>query len=472
MTNDPVETARAYFAERDNSLLGGILADWARWEEGLPDSIPVERRRTVEKVELLDESATQVVVDVRAGQRTTIPRGTYVWDTSFDGPAVLERDGDDWRIVDFTLDGRRRSHALVVGPLAEQEQEGLTLRILGVDRAPRATSVLAEIVNDTTEEVRVEHGVLLIAGVWRRVRAQAAAIAPGATGTIALASAHTVALTQPALTIGLRARSGRRRVRFLLHAPLARPVQPLRQPPPRRLPLLQDSQPAMLTLYALLTVALAWWLGWFALIVPVFLVLLYWRQVRAVGRVPRRLHGIRHVLDALVIAACLAGTWFTPAAELTVPIAVGLVAYASLTLLRVGEGTRMLLAFSAATTWLALLGGPTDALSPCRIAGGDPGATADAFARDVFAADLAAARRLAVRSAFPYEQLLRQPLPARAAAASIAHRREATGGALCKPLAARNVTHCFLYRTPTNTTVQLWVGIGCEARRWRVELAL
>jgi hypothetical protein len=77
----------------------------------------------------------RAVVEVHGSIAAHLTRGRYAVRVELDGPALLEKADGRWRVVDFTRDGRRRSKALVFGPLAEQHQHGVSARVLAVDRS-------------------------------------------------------------------------------------------------------------------------------------------------------------------------------------------------------------------------------------------------------------------------------------------------------------------------------------------------
>jgi hypothetical protein len=465
----PVDVVRAYFESLDDRWLGGELATWAALQAPADGPSPYEHTRAVHEVQLVEEHETRAVVSVRAENVARIPRGTFAWHTSFDGPVVLERTGDGWRIVDYTLDGRARSDSVVVGPLAEQENAGITVRVLGVDLTPRATRILVEVENGTAEEARVDRLFVVHGGRWRRAGGAARALSPGES----VAIQHTIGAIERShrsVSVAAVARLGRRRLPFLLHVPLARPAAPFRSAPPRRLPLAASAWAAGPFGYAVLTAVIAWWLGWFALLVPVFVVLVYWRHWRTTGRLPERLYAVRHVLDVAVVAVCCVVPWLTPAPYLAVPIAVGVASYLLLGVARVGDAVRFTVAISVATGWLALLGGPDGPLSPCRLAGGDPGDTADAFAMAVLRADRPAARALETAGARRVYRLVTRPVTSARAARAVARRRDLTSSSLCHDLAGPALAHCYVY--PLGAQVlPVYVGLRCEARDWRVAVA-
>jgi len=465
----PIEVVHAYFESLDERWLGGDLAEWGALHKRAEGPERFEHTRTIHAVEVLEETDTRVVVAVRAENVARIARGTFEWRTSFDGPAVLKRTSEGWRIVDYTLDGRRRSDSVILGPLAEQENGGVTVVVLGVDVTPRATRILVEVANGTVHEVRIDRIFVVHGGSWRRASGGARQIPPGGSVTVD----QTVGEIEPShrsVSVAVAARIGRKRLPFLLHAPLARPAAPFRSAPPRRLPLTAGSRAAAWGFYVLLTAVLAWWLDWFALIVPIFVVLVYWRYWRTIGRLPKQLYAARHVLDAAVIGVCCVVPWLTPAAELAVPVAVGVASYLVLGAARVGDAVRFMAAISAATGWLALLGGPDDVLSPCKLAGGDPARTADTFAAAVFRADRPAARSLETPTARRYGRLLPHAVPPRAAARALADRRDYTSTRFCRLVSRDLVTHCYVYRVGA-AVLPLYVGVRCDAHDWRIVAA-
>jgi hypothetical protein len=109
-------------------------------------------------------------------------------------------------------------------------------------------------------------------------------------------------------------------------------------------------------------------------------------------------------------------------------------------------------------------------LSPCRLAGGDPGDTADAFAMAVLRADRPAARALETAGARRVYRLVTRPVTSARAARAVARRRDLTSSSLCHDLAGPALAHCYVY--PLGAQVlPVYVGLRCEARDWRVAVA-
>jgi hypothetical protein len=467
MSESPADVARAHFTDPDRRRLGGALATWARWAAGVPD--PFAHAHRVDGIELIEETGDRAVVDLRGESRSTLAGSTQEWRFSLNGPAVLERTEGEWRVVDYTLDGRRRSHSLVLGPLAEQERERVVVRVLGVDRRASSTSVLLEIENGSAAELRVDRALIRIFGSWAPAHAAAGPVPGGETRSVLVTTTQTISLTADALSVGLRLRDGQRRLDFLLEVPLRRPNELVRQRPPRRLPLLPHTRRSALLVLAGATAATALLLGWSAILLPIFVGLSLWRRVRL--RVRNR--ALRVVLDPVVVAAALALLWFTPAVELALPVGVGIVAWAALRVLRLSEGRRMAVAWAAFAVWLILLGGPNDTFSPCRVGDGSPTHVADTFARAVYRGDLAAARKVADHRAIGSGILLPRDVPPARAVDALANRRDATGGPICKLARSREVTRCYVYEAPrAAATTSLWVAVGCDVRHWRVRSAL
>src|SRR5262249_51201193 len=80
----------------------------------------------------------------------------------WNGPVRLEKLDGRWLVMDFSIDGRSRLAAIVVGPLAEQRQPGVDLRVLGFDRAGTMTQVAIELPNTGTEPVKLARCYALV----------------------------------------------------------------------------------------------------------------------------------------------------------------------------------------------------------------------------------------------------------------------------------------------------------------------
>src|SRR6266567_8257485 len=148
-----MEAARSFFGQPHDpdEVLGGPLLEWVRLRGSQPWTARFEQNRTLESAELVELTETIAVVMVRAEHHVRIPRGFREYRLRLDGPALLEKRDGRWRVIDFTLDGRRRLEAIVRGQLAEQEQNGVTVRVVGVDRGTSATEFLLEVDNSSVE---------------------------------------------------------------------------------------------------------------------------------------------------------------------------------------------------------------------------------------------------------------------------------------------------------------------------------
>ena len=114
-----------------------------------------------------------------------------------------------------------------------------------------------------------------------------------------------------AIALDVRTPHGRRP--FVMRVALEPPVEVVPQRPPRALPLLRGSWPRQLVVWAAITAGFAWWYSWWALIIPVYLGLVLYENVRQRGALPHRLHAARHLVDVLVVAAAFLVLWATPA---------------------------------------------------------------------------------------------------------------------------------------------------------------
>jgi hypothetical protein len=369
----------------EEELVGGPLLVWMRYPQASSWYGRYEHRRTLESAEIRELDEQQAVVEIRAGETGSAKRGSGEYAVRYDGPAVLARIGGRWRIVDYMVMGRRRLEAIVLGPLAEQEQAGITVRVLGVDRGVRYTRFAVELANAGETEARFDQAYALFetTTAWSRLgHDRIPAVEPGGATTTVFASNHVLDLADPVFGISFRIRAGGRKLPFLLKVPLAKPEQLDPQPPPRMLPLLRRSVPRSLLFYGLVAVALAFWQPEVAVIVPLSIVVAVYAQIRAGGGLPERLYRVRYLLDALVAVAVFAALWefLTPVA---VPAAVGALVYLLLwRFARRRRQLRLLAAFCVAFAWLFLLGASDGRLSPCRLADGTRTAAADDAVRE------------------------------------------------------------------------------------------
>jgi hypothetical protein len=469
-----LEVARAFFADLDDKWVGGPVLEWTRLRGHTQWADRFERRHTVESAELHESSPDRVVVDVRAGVLFTAARTSTQPQARFDGPAVLEKLDDEWRVVDFTIDGRRRSESLVFGPLAEQENGDVVIRILGADREAQATELVLDVVNNSPSPVRLDAAWILFGGTWDPVaRARAEdPIAPHETRSLLLHAGTPLELSQQALPVAVRVRAGRRTLPFVLHVPLVRPDTAFRQSPPRRLPLLRASHRSALALYAVIAAALAWWAGWVAVAVPILVALFYWRAWRASGRLGERAYRLRFLLDAAIVGGCFAFLWLTPAVVLAVPFLVLVAVYVVLLpFRRVRADARAAIAVSAALSWLFLLGISSGALPPCRLADGPPGARADAFARAILAGDFERAHRFDTADLRPAERIVARAVRARGRPTIVPKGRDISGTQFCKAVRSfTGVDRCYAYGAGVSKVRPgvMWVGVTCHLRAWRV----
>ena len=177
-----------------------------------PEGVGLEY--TFDGAEIVELSETHAVAELRAGIRVAIARGSWERQLRFDGPAVLEKLDGGWRIVDFTLNGRRRLESIVLGPLAEQTSGEVTVRVLGIDRSSYATEYVVELANAGAEEIKLERafGLFETQTAWSAVQPRRAAPVPqGESGTAVLHSDNSLQLDDPVLGLALRVRAGGRR---------------------------------------------------------------------------------------------------------------------------------------------------------------------------------------------------------------------------------------------------------------------
>jgi hypothetical protein len=472
-----LETVRRYFGTPDppvTELLGGELLESETLPEKPSWDDQYEETRVLESAEVVELGPGRAVVDVRAAWTWKVRQGSYAASSRVDGPAVLEKQDGTWRIVDYVVDGRRRSDSLIFGVLAEQQQKGATVRILMVDRAGNGTFFVAELNDIGAGHVRVASAYSLVEhdALWSNLGVGTTEEAPeGGRRTILLHTHHVIDLDEKMMAVALDVRSASGRIPFVLTVPPVAPEDVVPQPPPRRLPLLRRSRSWNLLIAAAVTAAMAWWAGWAAILVPLYLGLhSYWR-IRVAGSLPPRLHPFRHLLDMGVVLAAFLIVWWSPVSWLAVPLLVGVVVFLAFS--RFGtahHSLRLGTAFTAAFLWLYLLGGETGPLSPCRIAGGSASHVADSFAGAVFTGDIARARALESSDPIVYdERALFRVYASTTPAAAVETRRE-LHNRLCRTAQDAGVVACYAYtaKGARKAPAPLEIFVRCDNRSFRV----
>jgi hypothetical protein len=364
---------------------------------------------------------------------------------------------------------------VVLGPLAEQHQPGVTVRVLGLQRTPYATRVAIELADEGAGEVRLKHAYGLVDSqtFWKRL--SAGPPWPPESGKQSQVVSVDGELDSEdamlALALDVRTASGKRP--FVLRVPLARPEELVPQRAPQRLPPLRGSWPRHLLWYAVFTAAMAWWSGWFAIVVPLYLAGAYYVQVRSADALPRRLHPIRHLLDVAVPCAIFIVLWESPAVNWAVPSLVAAVVYVLLRWLvpRLQPTARLATAVTVGIAWLFLLGTSTGRLSPCRLTGAAPSSAALSFAHDVYANDLPAAVGMQYGHEFPHVgPLITKGLIRAAGGSDLTFRSPHPTTYYCRVLlGSPGVQRCYEYGpTGLRPALRLWIGVGCDGKDWRV----
>ena len=275
--------------EDDDSNTDGVLAEWERLRGPNPWSSLYDAEHEIEQLEVLEIDAARAVVALRSPHRHTLKRGSNVVEQTLEGPVILEKRDGRWRIVDYAIDGRRRSRSIVIGPLAEQRQPGVTVEVLGFDRPAMATQFVVRLTNTGSRDVTLRHAYALVEQqlLWASLGfVQSSPIAPGESATLLLHSGHPMRLEEMLIALAFDVRSGSHRVPFRLNVPPRAPERVVAQPPPSRLPLLRSSPIRGTAPWVVATILLAWWGGWFAIIVPVVYGSLLYLQIRVGGRLP------------------------------------------------------------------------------------------------------------------------------------------------------------------------------------------
>jgi hypothetical protein len=473
-----LETVRRYFGTPEPpvaELLGGQLLE----SETLPERPSwddlYEETRALEFAEVVELGSSRAVVDVRGVWTWTVRQGSHASSSRVDGPAVLEKQDGTWRIVDYVVDGRRRSDSLILGVLAEQQQKGAAVRILMVDRAGTETRFVAELADTGAGHVRIANAYSLVEhdALWSNLGVGTKGEVPeGGRRTILLDTHHVIDLDEKMMAVALDVRSASGRIPFVLTVPPVAPDEVVPQPAPRRLPLLRRSRSWNLLIAAAATVAMAWWAGWVAILVPLYLGLQnYWR-IRVNGSLPPRLYPVRRALDVAVVLAAVLIVWWSPVAWLAVPLLVGILVF--LAFGRFGtahQSLRFGTAFTAAFLWLYLLGNETAPLSPCRIAGGSASHVADSFAGAVLTGDVARARALESSDPIVYDERTLFRIYASTTPAAALETRQRLHNHVCRTLQdGDGVVACYAYTAigSRKAPAPLQIFVSCENRSWRV----
>ena len=299
----------AYAHGRDVSeYAAGVAADVSR--PGTLEDIRVDVRRL--EVQRVDADGAEVDLDARLRAWYVQPGGAIESRTDLCGPVLLRRQGRAWKVVDYTVDGRLRSEAIV--PVAgEVEADGLALAIREAHLRPRSTLLRLTVRNGTDGRfalVDVHRGVRL-AGLWTYGAVPATAselLAAGETREYSVGWTERFDdVRELRLVLGFGELDGPRRVLLLarlLVGERAR-LEPLgRLPlgfrlPPRVRRLLVWLPVAIPTLLLLVHLRLAGGVG--------FVAAGAWSLVAAVQLARRRALGARNVLVLLLGCASLVG---------------------------------------------------------------------------------------------------------------------------------------------------------------------
>ncbi|HWE83119.1 MAG TPA: hypothetical protein VG265_15830, partial [Gaiellaceae bacterium] len=400
MVGDPEDADRSavlalvteYFSNPEmdgNGAFAGPVREWIElYPEPTSSVTRVVHERELEHAEIVELTADRAVVEVRARFSWRLIRGTWSREYSSRGPTELCKLDGTWRIVDYDADGQSRRASLVVGELAEQRRDGATVKVLGTDKNKIASGAVIELTNTGTEPVEVKSAFALVedSTMWESMSIEPAGPVPGGESRrLRLSGRFAVPQTEAVFALALDARTPTRRLPFVITVPATPPEDLVPQPAPPRLPQFRRSWPRALVVYAAITAVGAWWYGWLAIFVPIYVGLhIYW-QFRRGGRLPRHLDPVRYGVDAAVVALAFLALWETPAVEFAVPFLVAVAVFFALTPLRRGREAQAIAGVVAGLAWLFVLGTDTKALAPCRIADGAPSGTARAFAEAIVA---------------------------------------------------------------------------------------
>jgi hypothetical protein len=472
-----LETVRSFLdGTGDEGLLGGSLAEWSalRGETPWADRYRFERR--CEHAEIVELTDTTAVVDARGTFSGILKRGSWRFDHELHGPVVLEKLDGRWRILDYSFDGRRQAEAIVLGPLAEQHQTGVTARVLAINRSGGTTEFVLELLDTGAGEVRLSHAYALVESqtLWKRLGFRSSGTAADGGAERVLLSGHmALDLDETILAVALDVRTWSGRRPFVMKVPVSTPDEVVAQRPPTILPPLRGTRARQLIPWAAITALLAWWGGWFAIVVPVYLGAYWYWHVRIVGKLPHRLDPVRFALDTAVAAGAFFALWESPAIYFAVPSLVSAAVFLALwPARRRRPEAPALLALTAGCAWLFLLGTDDRPLSPCHLAGGSTASVADSFAHSVFAGDLDRAAQYEASGFAPYERSLARSISHIGMDPSSLRRRSLpTSSAYCRYLRRyENVQACYRYSPAVkrSRTASVVVGIGCDAPDWRV----
>jgi hypothetical protein len=101
------------------------------------------------RLDVVQVSADRATAEVAAAATWTVDHPVYgriVRAEDLSGPVDLERDGGGWRVVDVTVDGRRRSDSVTEAP-GWVEEDGLRVGRLALDLGGRHTTVTFAVEN-------------------------------------------------------------------------------------------------------------------------------------------------------------------------------------------------------------------------------------------------------------------------------------------------------------------------------------
>ncbi|HEY4348433.1 MAG TPA: hypothetical protein VGM80_12660 [Gaiellaceae bacterium] len=458
---------------KESQVFGGPLLALTELAPRATRQRPTEHRRTLESAEIVKLSDNQAVVQVHATFWWKLTHGSWTREYVSEGPAVLERVDGSWRIFDYMLGGVSRRDSIAVGELALQHRNGASVRVLALDRNPLWSAYVIELTDTGAGRLALSHAYSLVEAdaLWSKLEVRSHEPVPeGGSRRIYLASSIAVPRDEPIFALALDVRAGTKKLPFVLRVPPEPPDEVVAQRAPRRLPHLRRSWPRNLAIYAAITAGTAWWYGWLAILVPIYLGLhVYW-QVRRLGVLPSRLRPIRYAVDAGVVAASFLVLWESPAVYFALPFLVAAVVYFALVPIgSLRQDARVISGVVAGLAFLFVAGTSTGRFSPCRVADGSPAGPARSFAVAVAAGDVHAA----AVSGSPFgSRLTRQALRAIYTPAARNNFTRVRAGdpaeRYCKSLEA---AACYRYgpAVPSDLAHVLLVGVGCDGRSWHID---
>lgn len=237
--HDAVETALRRWLSRDgeSSRAAGRVGEFDTLRRAAPSDEPgdIERDLRLGAVRVVDVSGDHAVAEIEArvvSDHLHRGRAKRRFVDRYDGPVILTRIDGQWRVTDYSDNGRMRSSSIFT-PEATAEAPGVHVRVRAVELAVRGIVVVLEIENNGDSDVRVLRCLAGSPWIGKRLRYRRLALASEQTipaGATSLVDASLTERGLPADTerivvaIALQGKGEPGERRLLIDVPLTGPA--------------------------------------------------------------------------------------------------------------------------------------------------------------------------------------------------------------------------------------------------------